>query len=180
MGNAQRNIFGRAGVFIALACALVATGAAAARVAHGASSTTLSSEKVKPGKVIDTSAGRALYLFTKDTGGKSSCSGSCTAVWPPLIASGNLTVVKGSGLNSRLLGKTRRSDGRLQVTYNHHPLYLYVKDHRRGDIHGQGLKLFGGRWYLVSTGGNAVKPKGGCPVGYVPNPNGSGCLPGGY
>jgi hypothetical protein len=34
----------------------------------------------------------------------------------------------------RKLGTTRRTDGRLQVTYAGHPLYYYVGDMRPGDI----------------------------------------------
>jgi predicted lipoprotein with Yx(FWY)xxD motif len=169
-------MFRRPSFLGAIACALAVTGVAAARVAHSASSTTLGTEKVKLGKVIDTSAGRAVYLFTKDSGVKSNCTGSCVRYWPPLIASGSVTVAKGSGLDPKLLGTTRRSDGKAQVTYNHHPLYLDTGDHRRGDINGEGAKAFAGRWYLVTPSGKAAKPS--CPPGYVLTP--TGCLPGSY
>jgi predicted lipoprotein with Yx(FWY)xxD motif len=161
MGHWDRSIFRNGSLAAAIACALAATGAAAARVAHRASSTTLSSEKVKLGKVIDTSGGRALYMFTRDSRGRSSCSGRCAAAWPPLIASGRVVVARGSGLNPKLVGKTRRSDGRLQVTYDHHPLYMFSGDRGRGQTKGEGAHAFGGSWYLVSPSGRAVKPRSG-------------------
>jgi predicted lipoprotein with Yx(FWY)xxD motif len=35
------------------------------------------------GKILVDSQGRTLYLFEKDTGPKSTCSGACTSAWPP-------------------------------------------------------------------------------------------------
>jgi predicted lipoprotein with Yx(FWY)xxD motif len=49
-----------------------------------------------------------------------------------------------------------RADGTRQVTYNNHPLYLFVKDTKAGDTNGEGLTAFGGVWYAVSPTGNQV------------------------
>jgi len=147
------------GWILAAVCVVALTGVAAARVAHRASSTTLTTEKAKPGTVIVTSTRRALYLFTKDPSGRSTCAGACAKAWPPLIANGKVTVARGSGLKASLLGTTRRSDHRLQVTYDHHPLYMFGGDHRAGQINGEGASAFHGHWYLVSPAGGAVKPK---------------------
>ena len=49
--------------------------------------------------------------------------------WPPLIASGK--PVATAGVKATLLGTTKRADGRLQVTYNHHPLYSSSRTRRR-------------------------------------------------
>jgi len=44
------------------------------------------------------------------------------------------------------------------VTYNHHPLYTFVKDKRKGQTNGEGLSAFGAKWYAVSpTGARVVR-----------------------
>lgn len=105
-------------------------------------------------KIITGPDGRSLYLFEKDTNGKSSCSGSCVTVWPPLTTSGKAQA--GSGVSASMLGTTTRSDGKTQVTYNGHPLYYYASDSSAGQVNGQGLNQFGALWYAVSAQGKAI------------------------
>jgi predicted lipoprotein with Yx(FWY)xxD motif len=57
-----------------------------------------------------------------------------------------------------LIRTIRRSDGEPQVTYNGHPLYRFVMDRKRGDINGEGLTAFGGRWTAISPTGKQVSP----------------------
>jgi predicted lipoprotein with Yx(FWY)xxD motif len=106
------------------------------------------------GKVLVDSRGRTLYLFTKDSGSASTCAGACAGAWPPLLADGDTTV--GGGVKASLVGTTTRSDSTPQVTYNGHPLYLFVKDQGPGDTNGEGLTAFGGSWFAVSPAGNRV------------------------
>ncbi len=84
----------------------------------------------------------------------SACTGACAVNWPPLRASGKPTF--GSGVNSSLVATTTRSDGKPQVTYNGHPLYLYSGDAKAGDTNGEGVSAFGGLWYAVSPAGNKI------------------------
>ena len=109
------------------------------------------------GILVDTQ-GRSLYLFQKDIGTTSECSGACAAAWPPLRDAGNPVV--GTDLSVSKLGTTQRSDGRRQVTYNGHPLYLYSGDRKPGDTNGQGLNVFGGGWFALSAAGNMVSGTG--------------------
>ena len=44
------------------------------------------------GKILVDSRGRTIYLFQKDTGTKSQCSGACASNWPPVRTSGKPTV----------------------------------------------------------------------------------------
>jgi predicted lipoprotein with Yx(FWY)xxD motif len=142
-------------VAIALMLAIVAG-------AFAASGTKVSTHQTKRGKVLAAgSNGRTLYLFTHDNGKTSRCSGQCATAWPPLLTTGRPVAVKGSGVKGALLSTTRRSNGKLQVTYAGHPLYLYTGDTRAGQISGEGFNVFGGRWYIVSTSGSAIKPKSG-------------------
>jgi len=106
------------------------------------------------GRILVDGHGHTLYLFARDARGKSTCTGACAAYWPPLIARGK--PLAGAGVRPALLGTTRRPDGRLQVTYNRHPLYTFVSDVRKGDTTGEGLNAYGGVWYAVSAAGAKV------------------------
>jgi predicted lipoprotein with Yx(FWY)xxD motif len=108
------------------------------------------------GKILVDSKGRTLYLFTKDSTGKSSCSGMCATFWPPLTAGGNPAA--GRGAMASLVGTTRRSDGTSQVTYHGHPLYRFAKDTKPGEVNGEGVTAFGGSWFAVSPSGDRVSP----------------------
>jgi predicted lipoprotein with Yx(FWY)xxD motif len=106
------------------------------------------------GRILVNSKGRTIYLFKKDTGTKSTCTGACATDWPPVRVSGKPTV--GKGLKASKVGTTARSDGKPQVTYNGHPLYLFSGDSKPGDTNGQGLSAFGAKWYVVSPAGNQI------------------------
>jgi predicted lipoprotein with Yx(FWY)xxD motif len=106
------------------------------------------------GNILVNSKGRTLYLFTRDSGTMSECSGACAVNWPPLKASGKPTI--GSGANASLVSTTSRSRGGKQVTYNGHPLYLFKGDKSSGDTNGQALNAFGGNWYALTPAGDQV------------------------
>jgi predicted lipoprotein with Yx(FWY)xxD motif len=120
-------------------------------------SATLRVAKTGLGRVLVDSRGRTLYLFTKDSGTNSACSGACATAWPPLHASGNTTV--GGGAKASLVGTTRRSNGQPQVTYNGQPLYTFIMDKKPGDTHGEGVTAFGGSWFAVSPAGKQVSSR---------------------
>ena len=117
-------------------------------------SATVSVASTGLGDILVDSQGRTLYLWEKDTGTKSTCSGACATAWPPLRVSGKPTA--GSGVKASLLGTTSRSDGKPEVTYNGHPLYLYQGDTKAGDTTGQGSTGFGAPWYVLSASGDAI------------------------
>jgi predicted lipoprotein with Yx(FWY)xxD motif len=77
--------------------------------------------------------------------------------WPPLRAHGRPTV--GSRAKRSLIGSTARSDGKPQVTYDGHPLYLYVDDQKPGDTNGQGVKAFGARWFALTPSGTQISSR---------------------
>ncbi len=143
---------------VVLAAVLGVTGIlAASALAGGAGSqanATLSLRQTDLGRILVSSKGRTLYLFMKDVNGKSACSGSCVTYWPPLMKSGTLTV--GPGVKRALVGTTKRANGRLQVTYDRHPLYTFALDRSAGQTKGQGSSNFGAKWYAVSAQGRAV------------------------
>ena len=119
-----------------------------------AASSTVSLRKTSLGQVLVSSRGRTLYLFAKDTSGKSACSGACAQFWPPLLSAAKPTA--GPGVKLSLLGRTKRSNGSMQVTYNGHPLYTYALDKQAGQTKGQGSNGFGAKWWAVSARGTAI------------------------
>jgi len=124
--------------------------------AGGSTKVAVASSKL--GRILVDGRGDTLYLFAKDRNGQSVCSGSCAGYWPPLIAVGKPRA--GAGVTVALLGTTRRADGRLQITYRHHPLYTYVSDTSKGQTNGQGLDASGGKWWAVSPAGNKITKSG--------------------
>jgi predicted lipoprotein with Yx(FWY)xxD motif len=123
--------------------------------AHSARAAKIQLKKVGHlGRVLVNGHGQTLYLFLKDRGKTSKCYGGCAAGWPPALTTGKPKASK--GVSSSKLGTTRRKDGKLQVTYNGHPLYAYIGDSGPGQASGQGSTAFGGAWWAVNAKGNKV------------------------
>jgi predicted lipoprotein with Yx(FWY)xxD motif len=123
------------------------------RTANGQSATVgVANENL--GKILVNSQGRTLYLFRRDSGTNSTCTGTCAIEWPPLRATGKPTV--GGGATASIVATSARSDGKPQVTYNGHPLYLFSGDQKPGDTNGEGVNAFGGLWYALSSAGDQI------------------------
>jgi len=118
------------------------------------SGTTVAIAKSRLGRILVDSKGITLYDFVKDKRGASSCYGACAALWPPLITKGKPHA--GHGVRASLLGTTKRKDGKLEVTYNGHPLYYFVSDRKPGQTTGQGVNQFGGPWWVLSPAGKEI------------------------
>jgi predicted lipoprotein with Yx(FWY)xxD motif len=147
-------------LFLALAASaafasLVAALAVASTKAGGA---TVAIAKSALGPILVDSRGITLYDFPKDRGTTSSCYGACAALWPPLTTKGK--PVAGRGARASLLGTTKRKDGKLEVTYNGHPLYYFVSDRKPGQTTGQGLNQFGAPWWVLSPAGKEIHLRG--------------------
>src|SRR6266487_810919 len=106
------------------------------------------------GRILVDSKGITLYDFVKDKGTTSSCYGACAALWPPLRT--KRKPIAGPGIRASLLGTTKRKDGKLEVTYNRHPLYYFVTDRKPGQTTGQGLNQFGAPWWVLSPLGKEI------------------------
>lgn len=100
----------------------------------------------------------SLYVLTTE-GRKSTCYESCTKVWIPLLARGQIEVANRSchssacHINRKRLRTVRRNGGLLQVTYYNHPLYRYYKDTKSGQTKGQDKDGFGGPWAAIDVDG---------------------------
>ncbi|MGZ6672408.1 MAG: COG4315 family predicted lipoprotein [Solirubrobacteraceae bacterium] len=112
--------------------------------ASSAGSTVLTSaKKAKVGSVIVDAQGRTLYRFTAEAQGDPVCTGACVGTWPPAV------VTAASGLPNHVATVKRPDDGKLQLTYDGHPLYRYAGDRAKADANGEGV---GGQWYVVKPG----------------------------
>jgi predicted lipoprotein with Yx(FWY)xxD motif len=102
------------------------------------------------GQMLFDGSGQAIYLFTAERGRRPACYGECAAAWPPVLAGG--VPRAGAGVRPGLLGTTRRSDGRRQVTYGGHPLYYYAHEGRR-EVLCHDVEEYGGTWLVVRPDG---------------------------
>ena len=143
---------------LAAACSSGGGSSSAAPAASGAASgggaTVITTATTSAGSVLTDGSGRAVYLWVKDSGSTSACSGACTGAWPPVTTTG--TVTASGGASASDLGTITRSDGSKQVTYDGHPLYYYAGDSGSGMASGQGSDSFGAKWWLVSPSGSDV------------------------
>jgi predicted lipoprotein with Yx(FWY)xxD motif len=159
-----------AAVLIAAGCGSSASGSAysvgpygSAAVASASVRSSTGTTKVgvassRLGRIVVDGKGRTLYAFANDKNGRSACSGTCATYWPPLLTSGKVRA--GHGVKASRLGTTKRGSGKLQVTYNRHPLYTFTLDKRTGETNGEGLNDFGGVWEVLSPAGKRIASGG--------------------
>jgi predicted lipoprotein with Yx(FWY)xxD motif len=67
-----------------------------------------------------------VYTDSDDSHGVSTCNDECAATWVPVLTIGTPRAKDGVAANA--IGTIRRSNGTLQVTYDHRPLYLYSRE----------------------------------------------------
>jgi len=130
--------------------------------ASAATSTVVASaKKAKVGSVIVDAQGRTLYRFTAEAQGVPVCTGACVGTWPPAVVSA------ATGLPKHVATVKRPDDGKLQLTYDGHPLYRYAGDQSKADANGEGV---GGQWFVVNAraGAGSAPSKPGNPntMGY--------------
>lgn len=95
------------------------------------------SEKDGVGKFLADSKGMTLYIFKKDSPGKSVCAGPCVEIWPLYFRE---KVSVPDGVMAGDFGTITREDGKRQTTYKGSPLYYHAGDKAPGDVLGQGFR----------------------------------------
>jgi predicted lipoprotein with Yx(FWY)xxD motif len=105
------------------------------------------------GTIVGDGRGQAVYLFDREDSKQSECYGDCARAWPPVLSRGR--PVAGKGVRRRLLGTTRRRNGKRQVTYDGRPLYYYVDD-APGRVLCHNVVEFGGLWLVLRPDGAPV------------------------
>jgi predicted lipoprotein with Yx(FWY)xxD motif len=96
---------------------------------------------------------RGHQRFGLDSGHQSACQATCAVFWSPVLTS--MFPEAGAGVDRHQLGVIVRPDGTLQVTFDGHPLYMFVKDAylpligQTPSINGAGVNAFGGVFETV-------------------------------
>lgn len=117
-----------------------------------AGGTTLSAVSGKIGSarstIVVNSSGRAVYTLTGDSRTHSQCSSAaCLSIWPAVTVGRGQKPSKGSGVSGTL--SVWSHGGINQVLQNGHPLYTYAGDSASHVANGNGIKTFGGTWFVV-------------------------------
>lgn len=139
----------------AVALAFAATAMATSGSASAPKTSSIAAAKSRFGTILFDGRGFVLYAFTRDTHGRSACSGACAKAWPPYIVTGKL--IGRAGIAAGRLATVRRSDGSRQVTYAGRPLYYYVGDRKPRQILCQNVSEFGGLWLVVRPNGTVIR-----------------------
>ena len=137
------------------ACAPAATATPTQSSSSGAKDTLDISTSATLGKILVDGSGKTVYAFLKDAPDTVNCNAACQANWPPLVSSG--TPKLGPGVDASLIGTASLPNGQKVITYDHMPLYTFVKDTQPGDTSGEDV---GSVWFVVSPDGKPVKPAG--------------------
>lgn len=152
-------------LLVAGAAALALALAACSSTAKGSSSSTkpgtmFSTAKVSGlGTVVVDAQGRTVYVLTSGDHTNAPCTDSngCTQVWPDLPLPDGVSAAKaGTGIQPSLLGTMKLSDGETYPTYNGWLMYEYSGDSGPGQSNGQGIKSYGGTWYVLNASGDLV------------------------
>jgi predicted lipoprotein with Yx(FWY)xxD motif len=91
--------------------------------------------------------GMALYTFTHDSSGISTCTGACLAKWPPYGPGVSATGTLNLPMLPAGVGTIKGNNGMVQFTWQGMPLYHYFEDKAPGDLLGQGVL---NAWYIVN------------------------------
>ena len=140
-----RNII-RIAALAAIAClALTGVAIAAASTLSAVSGTVGATHET----IVVNAAGRAVYTLTGDSKTHQECTSSngCWPVWPPVTVGKGQRPSKGAGVSGTLSVWTH--NGINQVLQNGHPLYTFSGDRSAHVAGGNGLKTFGGTWFVV-------------------------------
>jgi predicted lipoprotein with Yx(FWY)xxD motif len=125
-------------------CASSSGGSSSAKAPAGGAASGLKTAKTSIGTVLVNASGHTVYELVGDSPTKSTCTGKCLRLWPPVNANGT------------------------QVVVNGHPAYTYVRDTSAGQTKGQNLKDQWGVWLALDANGNPIKSKSKAPSGGGP------------
>ena len=106
----------------------------------------------KTHQLLVNAKGLPVYLLTGDSVSHPICKGSCLTYWPAVTTT-SMKPALGAGIKGKI-GVWRHNKIN-QVTLNGHPLYTFAQDSKDTAL-GQGVKSFGGVWWVMTPGGTAM------------------------
>lgn len=121
-----------------LACCSLSLLAAVPALAHNPPSIHVA--RTDKGPTLVDAKGMTLYVFDKDTPGRSACNAACADNWPAVRADAGFPAHDDWSV-------VVRDDGGRQWAYRGRPLYRWIKDAKPGDVTGDGL--LGGAWHVA-------------------------------
>ncbi len=124
------------------------TTAASSSTSTGAPSTVSLADAPGVGPHLVGPDSRTLYLFEKDQGTTTACTGGCVPNWPALTAT---APTAGAGLDASKLS-TANGEQPNQVVYNGHLLYYFAGDSAPGQVNGTKVPS----WYPVNAAGDKI------------------------
>ncbi|MEU1202772.1 hypothetical protein ABZ446_42080 [Streptomyces sp. NPDC005813] len=112
------------------------------------------------GEVFVDASGRTVYSADEEDG-RVACTGQCLQFWHPVtLDSAHASQRPGSGGHFGTI--TRPDDGKVQITYDHKPVYTFAEDDKPGDAKGDGFQDgFAGRrftWHAVHSDAPGAAP----------------------
>lgn len=125
---------------VGLMVALLLVGSIAQAMHHEVNVT----EKAGVGKYLTDAEGKSLYIFTKDSVGKSACNDDCITRWPVYFR--DKVAAAGAGLKDADFATIVRGDGQKQTTFRGYPLYYWMGDSKAGETNGQGINNV---WFVI-------------------------------
>lgn len=110
------------------------------------------------GSIVVNGKGFTLYRFDMDSASPSAshCTGGCASQWPAAPAAAASTV---KGVDPKLIGSVKGTDGKPQLTVAGWPMYTFAGDSKAGDTNGQGAE--GGIWWAVTPAGSKAAAMSG-------------------
>jgi predicted lipoprotein with Yx(FWY)xxD motif len=104
------------------------------------------------GTVLVDGHGMVLYFSDQDSAGRVRCTGSCTSVWLPALASGGAAP---AGAPPGVTVIRRPDTQEWQLAYRGRPLYEFRMDGMAGEVIGNGVRdRFGGTeftWHVAAV-----------------------------
>lgn len=100
---------------------------------------------------------RALYAFTADVDGESTCVDGCAAAWPPLLVEGDAVPELAADLDPALFSVVEHPLGPM-LKVGDFPLYYFASDVAPGDLNGQAVNDV---WWVVAPDGTLIGADGG-------------------
>jgi predicted lipoprotein with Yx(FWY)xxD motif len=120
--------------------------------------------------VLANAQGKTLYTADVEKSGQIMCTGSCTSIWKPAMATAKQAQSASSQLDVKL-ATVKRADGGQQLTFKGVPLYSFTQE-GAGELDGNGVADdFNGThfvWSAATTGSSSASSSMSAPSSSSP------------